>query len=185
YEDGQGMLRVEGSAATDFYVFSESGEQIGHQVLNRTLALNPGPYKVKVNNSVHAVEIRSHKLLSCATGSLLVSGNTGEYYYVTDTTGQQLTYQTLGQSTCYFPGRYAIRVNNTDVVAEVKLREMTEIRTGTLLVRGMTPDYYYVLDTGNKQLNYNTLEKPLAFLPGVYDVKVNNTSMKAEVLAGK
>jgi 6,7-dimethyl-8-ribityllumazine synthase len=183
--EGQGVILVEGSTDAYFYVLKETGEQLTYQSLNKNVAVEPGKYKIKVNNSIHSVEIRAGEVAKCSTGTLIVAGNTTEYYYVIDTLGSQLAYEALGKSTSWFPGSYTIRVNNTEVPAEVKLKELTEIRTGTVLVKGTTNEYYYVLGDGNKQLNYNALEKPLAFLPGTYEVKVNNTSMKADVLAGK
>lgn len=183
--EGKGMILVEGSTNAYFYVLTESGEQLTYQSLNKEVAVEPGKYQIKVNNSIHPVEIRAGEMAKCSTGTLMVSGNTPEYYYVTDSLGNQLAYETLGKATTWFPGSYTIRVNNTEVSAKIRLKELTEVRTGTVLVKGTTNEYYYVLDHGNKQLNYNALEKPLAFLPGTYDVKVNNTSMKADVAAGK
>src|SRR5690349_9772288 len=183
--EGKGMILVEGSTNAYFYVLTESGEQLTYQSLNKEVAVEPGKYQIKVNNSIHSVEIRAGEMAKCSTGTLMVSGNTPEYYYVTDSLGNQLAYETLGKATTWFPGSYTIRVNNTEVSAKIRLKELTEVRTGTVLVKGTTNEYYYVLDHGNKQLNYNALEKPLAFLPGTYDVKVNNTSMKADVAAGK
>ena len=183
--EGQSVILVEGSTDAYFYVLDETGKQLTYQSFNKNVAVAPGKYKIKVNNSIHPVEIRAGEFTKCSTGTLIVAGNTSEYYYVMDTLGRQLAYETLGKSTSWFPGSYTIRVNNTEVPAEVKLKELTEIRTGTMLVKGTTNEYYYVLGDGNKQLNYNALEKPLAFLPGTYEVKVNNTSKKADVLAGK
>lgn len=182
--DGQGILQVEGSTAAYFYVFNDAGEQIGYETLNKTMTLDEGRYRVKVNNSVHDVDVRSGAMAKCSTGTLMVAGNTSEYYTVTDSAGIQLGYETLGKSMSFFPGKVRIRVNNTEIAADVRLKELTEIRTGTMLVKGNTGEYYYVLDKGNKQLNYNALEKPLAFLPGSYIVKVNNTSRQADVMAG-
>lgn len=183
-KEGQGMLQVEGSTGAYYYVFNEQNEQISYQALNKTLALEPGKYRVKVNNSTHDFDLRSGEWAKCSTGTLMIAGNTSEYYTVTDSAGVQLGYETLGKPMSFFPGDFKVKVNNTEVDAEVKLKELTEIRTGSLLVKGSTGEYYYVLDGGNKQLNYNALEKPLAFLPGSYFVKVNNTSMRADVMAG-
>lgn len=181
----QGLLQVEGSTDAHFYVLDENGKQAGHQSLNKSLALDAGSYTIRVNNSLHQVQIREGQLAKCSTGTLIVTGNTTDYYDVIDSTKQQLGHESLGKSMSYFPGVYTVRVNNTEVAAEVRLKELTEVRTGSVLVKGSTSEYYYVLGNGNKQLNYNALEKALSFLPGTYEIKVNNTSMKAEVLAGK
>jgi 6,7-dimethyl-8-ribityllumazine synthase len=183
--EDDGVLYVQGSTTAYYYVLNDQGEQVIHQVINKAVPLPEGEYNVRINNSLHAVRIRSEEQVNCLTGTLTVSGNTSDYYYVIDSTGQQLTYEMLGKQTSLFPGIYTIRVNETEVSTEVKLNEFREIRTGSILVEGTTNEYYYVLGTGNKQLNYNTLGKPLAFLPGFYEVKVNNTSMKADVVAGR
>ncbi|HEY9489277.1 MAG TPA: hypothetical protein VIQ51_13125 [Chryseosolibacter sp.] len=183
-KDGQGALQVEGSTAAYFYVVDKDGKPAGSQALNKILTLDPGTYTVRVNNSSHIIEIRADELAKCSTGTLIISGNTFEKYQVMDSTGMRLAYETLGKSMSLFPGIFKIQVNDTEITAQVKLKEITEIRTGTILVRGTTGEYYYVLDNENKQLNYSTMEKPLAFFPGVYVVKVNNTSREAEVFPG-
>ncbi len=183
-KDGQGWLQVQGSTPAYFYVVDEAGKQVGYKLLNEHLALDEGQYQVKVNNSVYPVELKSGKLATCSTGTLIIAGNTSDYYYVMDRNNQQLGNELLGKPMSLFPGSFKVRVNNTETVVNINLKEMTEVRTGTLVVHGSTNQYYYVLDSANKQLNYNTLEKPLAFLEGSYPVKVNNTTLKAQIRAG-
>ncbi|MEX2232167.1 MAG: hypothetical protein WD824_08405 [Cyclobacteriaceae bacterium] len=184
-KDGQGAVQVQGSTSAYFYVLDQTGKQIGYQSLNQILGVDPGLYQIKVNNSNYPVEVKAGELAKCSTGTLMVSGNTTDYYYVMDSSSNQLGYEVLGKSMSYFPGEFKVKVNNTEAPVIIKLNELTEIRSGTLLVHGSTNEYYYVLDDTNKQLNYNSLEKPLAFLPGIYLLKVNHTSMKADVVAGK
>lgn len=184
-KDGQGVLQVDGGTAAYFYVFDESGKQVGYELLNKTLSLDPGKYQIKVNSSIYPLKMEAGRLAKCATGTLIVKGNTPEYYYVMDSVNNQLSYDLLGKATSFFPSSLKVKVNNTETPADVNINKITEIVTGTLVVRGSTNEYYYVLDGMNKQLNYNMLEKPLAFLPGTYPVKVNNSSMKADVVAGQ
>ena len=181
----QGALQIDGSTSDHFYVLDEEGKQVGSQSLNVPLVLDAGRYQVRLNNFTHSLEVKSGMLSKCSTGTLIVSGNISDTYYVMDSTGRALGNKILGKSLSLFPGTFIVSVNNAETPAAVRLREMTEIRTGTINVRGTTGEYYYVLKDGNEQLNYNTLEKPLAFLPGSYLLKVNNTSMKADVYAGK
>jgi len=182
---GQGALQAEGTTSPYFYVFDESGKQLGYQSLNKILALNPGKYRVKVNNSSHLVAVKAGALSKCSTGTLMVSGSTPEYYYVMDSTNQQLHYDSLGKAASFFPSSLRVKVNNSETQAEVKLNQVTEIKTGTLVSRGGTNEYYYVFDASGKQLSYNSLEKPLAFLPGSYAVKVNNTETNADIRSGQ
>lgn len=182
---GQGFLQVEGSTSAYFYVFDESGKQVSYQILNMTLALDPGKYQARVNNSSYPVEVKEGMLAKCSTGTLMVSGATSEYYYVMDSTNRQLSYDGLGKATSLFASTFLVKVNNTQVRTKVELNKVTEIQSGTLIVHGGTGEYYYVLDAMGNQLNYNSLEKPLAFLSGSYRVKVNNTPMKADIKGGQ
>ena len=182
---GQGALQVEGATSAYFYVLDPAGKSVNHQILGKTLALSPGKYQLKVNNSAHSVTLEQGKLTKCSTGTLLTSGTTSEYWYVQDTTGKALQHDTLGKAISLIPGTFRVKVNNAEVPAEVRLGQTTEVKTGTLVVRGGTDEYYYAADTLGRQLNHNTLEKPLAFLPGSYAVKVNNTETKADIVAGQ
>jgi hypothetical protein len=183
--DGQGALQVQGSTSSYYYVIDENGKKSASALLNETLNLDAGQYNVNVNNSVHQIMIEAGILSTCSTGTLIVSGNSSESYYVTDSLDNGLSHAVLGNSISLFPGNFQIKVNSTAMAVEVKVKQLTEIRTGSLIVHGTTNEYYYVLDDTNKQLNHNTLGKPLAFLPGEYLLKVNNTSMKAHVYAGQ
>ncbi len=182
---GQGGLQVEGTTSAYFYAFDGSGKQVGTESLGKTLGLNPGKYLVKVNNGPHAVAVEKGQLTKCLTGTLMVSGTTSDYYYVMDSNNQQLHSDSLGKAASFFPSTLRVKVNNTEVPAEVKLNQVTEIKAGTLIVRGSTNEYYYVFDALGKQLSSNSLEKPLAFVPGSYTVKVNNTETKAAITGGQ
>jgi len=184
-KSGQGALQVEGNTSVNFYVLDKSEKQISYQSLNQPLALDPGEYRVKVNDSFHPVVITEGMLTTCSTGTLLVKGTTPENYYVLNSAQQQLTYEVLGKETSFFISSLLVKVNNSKVKAEVKLKEVTEIQTGTITVHGTTGENYYVLDGTGAQLGYNTLEKPLAFLPGSYAVKVNNSLINTTVAAGQ
>lgn len=182
---GQGALQVEGTIAGYFYVFDKAGKQIGYQSLGKTLAIDPGEYQLKVNQSTHPVAVEKGMLTKCSTGTLMVSGATSEYYYVMDSANNQLHYDSLNKASSLLPGTYRVKVNNTEVSAEVKLNETAEVKAGTVIVRGSTSEYYYVVDSLGKQLGYNSLEKPLAFMPGTYTVKVNNTETQAAIAGGQ
>jgi hypothetical protein len=175
-KSGQGSLQVNGKTDEYFYVLDLStGEQIGYQKLNATLPLHPGSYRVKLNNSLHLVTIKAGMQTQCGTGTLMVKGSTAEYYYVLDSTQRQLAYEMLNKATSYFASPVLVKINNTQVGADVKLDELAEIQTGTILVSGTTDDYYYILNQQGTQLCYNKLGEPVAILPDTYTVKVNNS----------
>jgi hypothetical protein len=183
--DGFGGVQIDGSTAKNFYAFDESGRLAGRQSLNHLLMLPPGRYEIKLNNSRWPVDIQANRLTRCATGTLLLTGHTRDLYHVADSSGNQLAYETLGKSMSFFPGIYTAKVNNTDTRIEIKPKQLTEIKTGTLVVHGHTSEFYYVLNNNLSQLNYSSFGKPLAFLPGRYPVKVNKTTMNAEVFSGQ
>lgn len=182
---GRGSLQVEGKTTADFYVSDEAGKQIGYQSLGRTLELAPGKYRVKLNNSLHTTVVQKGSLTRCATGTLTVSGTTKQYYYVEDAAGKQLSYHTLGQALSFFPAAFRVKVNNSEAPADLKLNQVAEIRTGTLVVQGSTSEHYYVSDAMGKDLSYNSQGKALALLPGSYLVKINKTEAKADLAAGE
>lgn len=183
--DGKGILQVDGSTSAYYYIVTESGDQLRYEHLNTPMALEPGQYRVKVNNSLHNMTVREGYLAKCLSGTLLISGQTTDKYVVIDSTGQAVAKEKLGRSVSLFPGVYKTKINETEVLVSVKANEMVEVRTGSLVAQGRTEEYYYVLDGAGRQLNFNQLGKPLAFMPGTFEVKVNNTSMKAEVVAGR
>jgi len=182
-QDGYGLLRVTGSTAATYSASDPTGVAYGPAKLNETLKLPPGRYTLSINASRHVIDIVEAREARCTTGTLMVTGHTGERYEVADSTGHTAS-EVLGAAMSLFPGSYRIAVNNTYASLEVKQGQWTEIRTGTLLVEGTTGETYYVLDSRNRQLAQSTLGRPLAFLPGRYPVKVNNTSITAEIFAG-
>lgn len=184
-ESGEAMLQVQGSTKSFFYVFDESDRQVAYALLNRSVALPEGKYNVKVNNSHYTIDLKEGTLVTCSTGTLIVEGSTTEYYYVTDLGNRQLGYEVLGKQMSLFPGAFKVKVNNTVNTVNIAVRTITEVRSGALVVHGSTDEYYYVLDSANRQLNYNRLEKPLAFLPGTYPVKINNSTLSAQIIANK
>jgi hypothetical protein len=115
----------------------------------------------------------------------MVSGNTDEYYQVSDSLDRSLAREKLGRSTSLFEGNFRISVNNTEMPVNVRLNELTEVRTGSIVAQGTTNEFYYVLGKGNKQLDFSKLGKPLSLFPGAYRVSVNNTLAKADVFAGR
>jgi hypothetical protein len=177
-------LRVTGGTDAYFYAHDINGRQIGFEVLNRVLTLEPGEYFAVLNATRRRVSIRSGSLTTCTAGDVRVIGTTDEYYYVLDTLGTQLAFQTMGRFLSLLPGTYTARLNNTTSRLTVGAGDTTELASGTAVVEGSTDEYYYVLDTVRTQLAFNTLGRPLGFFPGTYTVKVNNTTTRAEVRAG-
>lgn len=183
--DGEGIVQVDGSNSVYYYVLDANGEQVARQHLNQPVRLKEGKYRIKLNNSYHEVQVWEDYRLKCASGTLIVSGSTDEFYYISDSLDHQLAHEKLGKSISLFAGEFQAKVNNTETVVTVRLNEMTEVRTGSVAVNGTTAEFYYVLDKDNKQLNFSKLGKPLSFLPGRYQVNVNNTFADVDVYSGR
>ena len=109
---GQGAVQTMATTDSYFYAFDAAGKQLGSAHVNGMLPLKPGDYQLKINNSVHPVTVQSKTLAKCATGGVLVSGTTDEYYYVFDTSGKQLASAHVGGALSLFPGTYLARLNN-------------------------------------------------------------------------
>jgi 6,7-dimethyl-8-ribityllumazine synthase len=182
---GQGAVEVLSSTEEYFYVFDRSGKQTVSGATNRAVAVKPGSYNVKINNSVHALAVEAGTLAKCSAGNLLVSGNTDEYYYVFDGSNTQLASQKLGKALAFFPGAYSVRVNNSAAPAGLTSGSTTEVKAGTLDVRGATDEYYYVFDTSGTQLSSAKLSRALSLFAGNFTVKVNNSSAPVKIAFGE
>lgn len=179
---GQSGLQVTGTTNEHFNVADESGKSAGYDSLNRTLGVAPGRYRVSVNKSAHTVVVAKGSLTKCPTGTLLVRGTTNEHYSVRDAAGTSLNYNTLGRPLAFFPGEYVVEVNKTTRKLTLAAGELKEMLTGTVVTRGETNEHYSVSDAAGNSLNYNTLNRPLAFFPGTVRVQVNKTQMEAKVV---
>ena len=181
---GSGAIEILASTDEYFYVFDGAGKQIKYGSTNRAVDLKPGQYNVNVNKSSHTVTVEAKMLAKCTAGTLLVSGNTDEYYYVFDNAKTQMAYQKLGRPLAFFGGTYTVNVNKTSAPATVNPDGTTELKTGTLNAQGTTDEYYYVFDGAGNQLAYNKLSRALSFLPGNLTVKVNGTTGPVTIAAG-
>ena len=184
-DEDKGILKVEGSTSAQYQVFDEGGQKVAVRRLNESVALDPGTYDILLNGSHHRIEVEEGLLTTCSTGSLSVAGITADSYHVTDSLGEAMAQEVLGRPVSLFPGTYPVKVNNTVAMARVKPRALTELHTGTLVAKGHTEEYYYVLDESNKQLNYSVLGKPLSFFPGRYSLRQNKSSRKALLFASE
>lgn len=179
---GQAGLQVSGTTNEHFNVADESGKSVGYDSLNRTLGVAPGKYRVSINKSVHTVVVPKSSLTKCPTGTLVVRGSTNEHYSVRDPSGASLNYNTLGRPLAFFPGEYVVEVNKTTRKFALAAGELKELLTGTIVTKGQTNEHYSVTDASGNNLNYNTLNRPLAFFPGTVRVEINKTQKEAKVV---
>jgi 6,7-dimethyl-8-ribityllumazine synthase len=181
---GQGAVLISGSTGDYVYLVDPAGKNAGNGRISTAVEAMPGEYRAKLNGSTHAVFAKEGTLTRCASGAVLVSGGTEDYYYLRDTAGTQLANNRIGRALDLFPGNYRIAVNNTVAEVEIKPGVVQEIKTGLFRAVGATDDYYYVLDSTGTQLANNRLSAPLALLPGKLTVKINNSTAQVDIPAG-
>ena len=115
-----------------FYILDKAGKEISHARLNMSASAKPGNYVAKLNNSSHPVQIRENTLTKCSAGSVVLRGNTDEYYYVLDSTQHEMAHNKLGTGLAFFPGKYMLQMNNTPQEFEVKPSAVTDVQAGIL-----------------------------------------------------
>src|SRR5690606_34414751 len=74
--------------------------------------------------------------------------------------------------------------NNTAMPARVAPDSTSAFETGSLVLTGAGPEYYYVIDESGRELNYSSFNRPLSLFPSDYTVKLGNTLRKATVKPG-
>jgi hypothetical protein len=176
-------IEVAGTTAEYWYLVDSVGTQLGYALLGQPLAVFPGSYTVRVNNTRTRVEAEARNVSTPSTGTVVVAGTTSEYFYVLDENGEQLAYSTLGQPISLLPGSYRVRVNNSHAPFSVEPGRATTLTAGTVVATGTTAEYYYVHDAAGEQLGYAVLGEPTSYLPGSYSLRVNNRTTPIVVAA--
>lgn len=182
---GQGSIEVLASTDSYFTVHDNSGKQITSEHVNAVRAVPAGDYQVAINDSKHATSAKSNTLTKCVSGAVLVSGKADEYYAVLDQAARQLASAHVGSALSLFPGSYKVRLNNTQVPANVQAGATVELKTGTMNVDAGTDEYYAVLDAGTRQLASSHVGRSLGLFPGSYAVRINNAGAQADVQANE
>jgi 6,7-dimethyl-8-ribityllumazine synthase len=182
---GQGAIQIAASTDAYFAVRDTTGKQIASAHVNAITPVPAGDYQAVINNSQHPVTAQSKMLTKCATGAVLVNGKTDEYYAVLDKAVRQLASAHLGAALSLFPGAYQVRVNNTDVAANVQRGAMLELKPGTVNVDVGTDEYFAVLDAAARQLASSHMGHALSLFAGRYTVRINNSDFPADVRAGE
>jgi mannose-6-phosphate isomerase-like protein (cupin superfamily) len=114
-------------------------------------------------------------------GGVQITASADEYFYILDKTGKEITHGRLNMSASAKPGDYVAKVNNSIHPVQVREKTLTKCSAGTVLLRGSTDEYYYVLDSTGHEMAHNKLGRGLAFFPGKYTLQVNSTPQEFEV----
>lgn len=176
-----GAVLVDGGTDEYYAVLDHAAQQLASTHVGSALSLFPGDYTVRLNNSDSAARVRAGATLELKPGTVKVDVGTDEYYAILDSTSRQIASSHVGRPLGLFAGGYSVRINNSDAPADVKAGESTNVPAGSLTVHGSTDEYYAVLNNAGVQLASAHLEKPLAFIPGTYKVKVNDTTAPATI----
>jgi len=179
-----GAVVVNGKTDEYYAVLDPAARQLASTHLASALSLFPGSYKVRLNNIDVAANLQAGAMLELKPGTMNVDVGTDEYYAVLDATTRQLASSHVGRALGLFAGSYTVRINNSDAQADVRAGESTNVPASTLVVHGSTDEYYAVMNNAGVQLASAHLDRPLAFIPGTYNVKVNNTTTPATVVSG-
>jgi 6,7-dimethyl-8-ribityllumazine synthase len=182
---GQGGIQVLASTDAYFAVRDTTGKQTASEHVNAITPVPPGDYQVVLNSSTHSTAVQSKMLTKCKTGAVLVNGKTDEYYAVLDSATRQLASAHVASALSLFPGSYTVRLNNSDVGANLQAGALLELKPGTLNVDVGTDEYYAVLDGGTRQLASSHVGRALGVFAGSYLVRINNSDAKAEVRIGE
>ena len=105
-----GTLKVNGSTNEYYYVLNDAGTQLANSQLRKTIALFPGAYQVRVNNSTAQVSVTAGSAVEVEAGTVTVKGAGTDYYYVLDANGTQLASAQVNQPTALVAGQYSVRV---------------------------------------------------------------------------
>jgi len=179
-----GAVLVNGKTDEYYAVLDQAARQVASAHVASALSLFPGSYTVRLNNIDVAANLQAGAMLELKPGTVNVDVGTDEYYAVLDAATRQLASSHVGRALGLFAGSYTVRINNSDAQADVRAGESTNVPAGTLVVHGSTDEYYVVMNNAGVQLASAHLEKPLAFVPGTYNVKVNNTTTPATMVSG-
>ena len=114
-------------------------------------------------------------------GAVRISAPTDETFWVSDSAGKEVNRAQLNTAAAVKPGDYVVKLNNSHHTVHVRANSMATCTAGTVLTRGDTDEPYYVLDTTGAEIARNHIGSSLAFFPGLYKVKVNNSTRDVEV----
>ena len=107
-----GALLVGGATDEYYYVFDSLGNQLANNKLGRALSFFPGNYTVKVNNSPNPVSVEAGRTNEYQTGTLTVQRSGDDYYYVSDSNGNQIANNKLNRPLALLAGKYSVKVGN-------------------------------------------------------------------------
>ncbi|MCK7577121.1 MAG: hypothetical protein MZV65_15655 [Chromatiales bacterium] len=94
------------------------------KIQNGSKKMNESQDQVRLNNTLQSATLQANRQTVIESGSLVVSGDGKEFYYVYDASGKkELGFKYTGTTIELFPGTYQVRLNNTLQVLRCKLTD--------------------------------------------------------------
>jgi hypothetical protein len=179
---------VLGTGQDLYYVFDAKGEQkIDFTGTNKEIVLPPGTYTVSLHNIRQTVDAVAGQKVALESGTLVVTGIGQDLYSVYDSTGKEkLDFKKTNREIELFPGTYQVSLNNIQQIVGVQAGSKEIVEAGVLDVLGEGNDLFYVYDaTGEKKLDFRSVNGKIELLPGQYIVVVKDNKYTAQVEANK
>ncbi|MFN3325753.1 MAG: hypothetical protein ACK5AZ_19830 [Bryobacteraceae bacterium] len=123
-----GTLVVKGEAPGEFAVHATEGRQVAAAPLSSPLALFPGSWIVKVNNSAAEAPLQPSETVELATGILLVQGEAGRSFPVLDAAGAEIAVSESGAPLALLPGRYTLKSGSDSRTVTINAGAVTRFR---------------------------------------------------------
>ena len=114
-------------------------------------------------------------------GGIQITASADDYFYILDKTGKEISHARLNMSASAKPGSYVAKLNNSSHPVRILENTLTKCSAGSVVLRGNTDVYYYVLDSTQHEMAHNKLGTGLAFFSGKYTLQMNNTPQEFEV----
>jgi len=177
---------ISGKGNSAFYVYDLSYNLLQSASTNDQVELFPGEYVFKLNNTYQTEKVLEGQNKFVKSGTLLVSGYTGTPCYVYDIDkNEQLCSASINQQIEIFPGNYVLKLRNSFINATVNWDQTTIIKTGTMIVSGISGKFYVYDCLNYNQVAYSSVNQKIDLLPGNYIVNYNKKSQVINITEEK
>ena len=185
---GDGKLVVKGLARDLYDVFElKTNKKVHFGRTNGEVELPAGAYRVALNNSSCTVTVAPDQTAELQAGSVVVLGMGQDMYEVHGgAPSRKLSFTETNGVVELLPGDYKVGLHRVFQPIVVHPGKKTEVKAGTLLVKGPPKILYSVFDpTGKTKLDFRFTNGPIELLPRRYLVRVAGGEHAVDVLAGK
>ena len=107
-----GAIVLQGNTDEYYYIFDQTGTQLGSAHLGKPLSFVPGEYSAKMNNVRVPVKAEPGRTNEYQMGAVTVKAGGSDYYYVFDSNGTQLASAQFNHPVALPAGTYSVKVGN-------------------------------------------------------------------------